>query len=76
MIQLNPKVNWGKAQMKRTAWYSGDQKPVHIGCYERNYDGVIAKCYWDNVFFQHQFMACASPRQNLPWRGLVKEITK
>ena len=52
MIQLNSKVNWGKAQMKRTEWYSGDQKPVRKGVYERDYrTRNTFYCYWDGAAF-------------------------
>ena len=37
--------------MKRTGWYSGNQKPIRLGVYERYYQfgarGEIYFCYFD-----------------------------
>jgi hypothetical protein len=71
--------------MKLTGWYSGDQKPVRVGIYQRAYDcgTLILYCYWDGVNFgggvltsghaslSYQYHG-SSLSQSLPWRGVAK----
>ena len=37
--------------MKRTKWYDGEQKPVRVGVYERDYSTLLLSfnyyAYWD-----------------------------
>jgi hypothetical protein len=70
--------------MKLTDWYSGNQKPVRVGVYEREY-GTKDRfyCYWNgyvfgcadespcNAWVKH-FVAGDSLMQYLPWRGVAK----
>jgi hypothetical protein len=70
--------------LKLTEWYSGDQKPVRAGIYERLYEGEgIAKCYWDGKYFfggaytneeaiVNAFIFGPSFSQSLSWRGVAK----
>jgi hypothetical protein len=72
--------------MKLTDWYSGDQKPVYVGVYQREYeDGETVEryCYWDGKLFSaafltmgqaYEFAGCTSISlaQDLPWRGVCK----
>lgn len=74
--------------MKMTEWYSGDQKPTHVGAYHRDYmniyPGGVRFCWWDGS----QWCALAgspddaliaaerglqSIRQFLPWRGVKRD---
>ena len=70
--------------MKITEWYSGNQKPVRIGIYERDYpDAGVYYSWWNGLVFgfgakgkkeakfefdRHE----ASPVQHIPWRGVAK----
>jgi hypothetical protein len=74
-------------KMKETGWYSGDQKPVRVGAYQRKY---FAKggwfswfSWWDGKRFSHSMILLSdcqnngmkygySDRQDLPWRGVTK----
>ena len=68
--------------MKTTAWYSGDQKPVRVGVYERKYSFGIYCCWWNGEAFQAwdstpalcakraQRSRLVSGLQSLPWRGV------
>ncbi len=49
--------------MKLTPWFSGDQKPVRVGVYERKYgeaddDEAGLYCYWDGLHW-HAWEATA-----------------
>jgi hypothetical protein len=73
--------------MKRTRWYSGDQKPAYVGVYERKF-GKASGYYpnttfftrWDGKDWRGNAVtvdgADAQTRvaflPHLPWRGLVK----
>ena len=70
----------------KTDWYRGDQKPVRVGVYERQYrpdtdDGLF--CWFDGKFWHGGFftieecLACVPSKlislsQSLPWRGIKK----
>ena len=73
--------------MKPTPWYTGDQKPMpdRVGPYERDYKygQRYYYCWWDGKNFGTGLPVVnecadirmefgASPRQNLPWRGVAK----
>lgn len=71
--------------MKLTEWYSGDQKPVRVGVYERNFeDGLtIAEySYWDGKNWKVSGLSvpdanmykigAISAKQRLKWRGIAK----
>lgn len=73
--------------MKLTPWFSGDQKPVRVGVYERDYgSGKTYYCWWNGKVFGcgerepgEAKMAIKifgifwiSADQNLPWRGVLK----
>lgn len=70
--------------LKRTGWYSGHQKPVRVGVYERNYGTKVTNyCWWDGKVFGCAVIGFsayvnyqqygASLAQNLEWRGITKE---
>jgi hypothetical protein len=68
--------------MKLTGWYRGNQKPVRVGVYERDYGSVVSSyCFWDGRKFSmgfytlkkaEDFCGWESNEQNLPWRGVAK----
>ena len=68
--------------MKLTGWYQGDQKPVRVGVYLRDYeDGDHWYSYWNGKYFSvaDDRLDCVestkdwkSIQQNLPWRGVAK----
>jgi hypothetical protein len=73
--------------MTETGWYSGDQKPVRVGEYERKYYCSLSghkylRCWWDGrAFYQGVAIGVDSSAkviygksisQNLPWRGVTK----
>lgn len=71
--------------MKVTDWYTGDQKPVRVGVYERaySYKLYILYCYWNGKLFSCAYRDLelaksmsdyfrSSLNQNLPWRGIAK----
>ncbi len=70
--------------MKLTPWFSGDQKPVRMGVYQRAYADAGEKyCYWDGQYWgsptvtakgadHWSFATNESIYQNLPWRGVMK----
>ena len=73
--------------MKQTRWYSGGQKPVYVGVYERKF-GKASSYFPNTTFFSRwdgKDWLCnavtvdgadtqirVSLLQYLPWRGLVK----
>ena len=70
--------------MTETGWYTGDQKPVRVGVYERRsgFDGFIYYSWWNgnqwgiNCYWAESAQANndnPSQFQNLPWRGLTEE---
>lgn len=71
---------------KETPWFPGTTKPVHIGVYKRKYYGVrVFYCYWNGVKFRNgadspldAVLSCGtiSIYQDLPWRGLTKDVAK
>lgn len=68
--------------MKLTGWYSGNQKPVRKGVYERYYKFIKHRvyCKWNGEFwFSPSYSAneailskFESVYQDLPWQGLAK----
>jgi len=67
---------------KRTPWFSGDQKPVHIGIYERGIDGTPFPhpfYVWDGQEWvgmggtTPQTVVGRNPSiwQSIAWRGLA-----
>lgn len=67
--------------MKLTPWFSGDQKPVRVGVYLRDYGDGVFWCYWNGIdwcvgsIFADKAMFCTdciTLFQNLPWRGVMK----
>jgi hypothetical protein len=69
--------------MKKTPWFPGTAKPVHVGVYERTYP------LWQSVYYarwdgKRWYCFCHSPAeaardkvpsdyQKLPWRGLAEK---
>ena len=67
-------------KVTKTNWYSGDQKPVRIGVYEREYWHGFLFCYWNGEYWERSFETAheglkreASIYQDLPWRGVTKK---
>jgi hypothetical protein len=67
--------------MKKTPWFYGTVKPVHVGVYERLYPWGAQLCKWDGAYW-YGFCNCQndaakqtelSEYQNLLWRGLVEK---
>ena len=72
--------------MKLTPWFSGDQKPVRVGVYQRKYVdqpnfSFALYAYWDGLRFGSYGHTPAEAKhhkdtqsniQNLPWRGVMK----
>lgn len=68
--------------MKLTEWYSGDQKPVREGIYERKtFGGCTAYSQfgirgWNSLLYSPNNgfaeRKLTSEFQNLPWRGIEK----
>lgn len=73
--------------MNLTDWFPGSVKPVHEGVYPRQYNygktPSVQYCYWNGRAWsmgEHTVEAAAgneiafmlSPRQSLPWRGVLK----
>jgi hypothetical protein len=69
--------------MKLTEWYNGDQKPVRVGVYERDYSDCSYFCWWNGRDFGKPakspetckifgMMWGTAIDQNLPWRGVQK----
>lgn len=71
--------------MKLTSWFSGDQKPIRVGVYERKYHNTRSRfyCYWNGCCWsvwaltvgQASYLTDYEDRsiaQNLPWRGVMK----
>jgi len=67
--------------MKKTAWYSGDVKPVRAGRYERKYDFSAQEDSfdffdgrdWFLIFNDGSVSSGRAQTQDRPWRGLTKE---
>jgi hypothetical protein len=73
-------------EQEKTPWFSGDEKPVREGVYERDYsdeqDGSFALfCRWNGWSWfcgygtVHSALctSAVAPCQSFPWRGLVAE---
>jgi hypothetical protein len=70
--------------MKLTPWFSGDQKPVRVGVYERKHVWEVpVYAYWNGewwgtgAFRKHRavhkdYIGRPSMHQNLPWRGVMR----
>lgn len=72
--------------MKKTPWFDGAVKPVHVGVYERRIPHTSNTAYWRWDGKQWSFGGHDVPsltfkthrpafNQSLPWRGIVKEPT-
>ena len=58
--------------MTVTQWFSGDEKPVHIGLYERQYDSGNYIEYWDGLEWRYPVSQWPAFIQDVPWRGIAK----
>lgn len=67
--------------MKRTPWFDGSVKPVHVGVYQRSDDGCVWFSHWNGSFWgcmadtrRRALFEALQPsyKQNLPWRGLTQ----
>lgn len=67
--------------MKLTPWFSGDQKPVRAGVYQRKAEIGTVYAYWDGRCFglyafdkklAERFKSTYSENKYLPWRGVMK----
>lgn len=65
--------------MVRTGWYKGDQTPIRVGPYERQYPApagsdFIYLSYWDGKCWNGSRYRESVPShfQELPWRGLTE----
>ena len=67
--------------MKKTPWFRGDQKPVRVGYYQRDYGGDgVGLDFWNGVEWGlwmsvapfTEFLWTRLSEQNLPWRGVLK----
>ncbi len=71
--------------MKLTPWFSGDQKPVRVGVYQRDIfgKGIEVYSYWNGNYWcfysssvsgavMKDGLHLESAEQNLPWRGVMK----
>ena len=67
-------------KLRLTGWYSGEQKPVRKGVYERDYTIGNSFSYFDGLdwmFFCESVELASKERnrsftQNHPWRGIKK----
>jgi hypothetical protein len=68
--------------MKLTGWYSGDQKPVRKGIYERDHGYCSSFSWFDGGNWRASFYfiekaiennGWVSSYQDLPWRGIQGE---
>ena len=74
--------------LKLTDWYTGDQKPMKVGPYQRRYSSLRGwsgsaplYCWWDGKFFKLPMRKpdeCKasdgnSDHQDIPWRGLAED---
>ena len=70
-----------------TPWFQGGYKPMRIGVYQRQYfygkTPSVQYCYWDGENWamgeftveqamRHKEAFMLAPRQQLPWRGVLK----
>jgi hypothetical protein len=73
--------------MNLTDWFPGSTKPVRKGVYQREYiygkSKQLPYCYWNGKKWsfaeptvelakEHTIVFIDSPRQQLPWRGVLK----
>lgn len=67
--------------MKLTPWFTGDQKPVRVGVYQRKQGESSHYSYWcgdpwgasaHDMMSAKAYSPYASLSQNLPWRGVMK----
>lgn len=69
--------------MKLTPWFTGDQKPVRVGTYQRDFSPAVFWCYWNGEKWSIASNCIETPEfysqnkyyseaQNLPWRGVMK----
>jgi hypothetical protein len=69
----------GWAVKTKTGWYSGDQKPVRVGWYQRKYDNYYARSVPDWFDGETWFLGIGCFQRNLaheqsmPWRGLTEK---
>lgn len=70
--------------MKKTPWFGGDEKPVHVGVYEREFSFGTAFSLWDGECWRYGEYSVEeaavskhpSPFQSCKrWRGIAKEQT-
>lgn len=65
--------------MQKTDWFSSEVKPIRPGIYERDEllfftQGVFRTRYlWDGQRWKNSNGDSRNVRQDLPWRGLIKE---
>lgn len=67
--------------LKKTDWFPGDVKPVHVGMYERQYpdgfDKSDARDFWNGkkwCYGYHGLPTLAvAVNQSRPWRGLAEK---
>lgn len=61
--------------MKKTAWFPGNVKPVHVGLYEQKHYSVdcIEMYYWDGTSWYLKNLPVECNDQNRPWRGLMSD---
>lgn len=71
--------------MKKTGWFSGDQKPVRRGVYQRKHlNGEVYYSLWDGMFWRlpnPDIVAAGGSKivscfQAFPWRGLAQGESK
>lgn len=67
--------------MKLTPWFTGYQKPVRAGVYERKQGNSTHYSYWcgyvwgaasHDKLLARSYSLYESLSQNLPWRGVMK----
>lgn len=74
------------SNLKLTPWFSGDEKPVRVGVYQRNYahpnkktgtvfnywNGICWGIYGTTVNEAIKYGYINSDFKKLPWRGVLK----
>jgi hypothetical protein len=67
--------------MKLTPWFSGKQKPVRVGLYQRDIRGIVVYAWWNGHVWSLgdkskrrvlSFKRHSSYHQDLDWRGVMK----
>ena len=73
-----------RMKAKKTEWYTGKQKPVRDGVYERCFgNGVVSFALYKNKIWRYNastpytasLQIERSPLQNLLWRGLAVDLS-